>query len=114
MKNKVHVKKGDQVLVLSGKDRGKKGKILSVLPSVMRVLVEGVNMSTKHKKPKNRTQQGGIIHQEAPISSSNVMLICSKCEKPTKVSKQILNNGDKVRVCKKCDETIDVIKEVAK
>ena len=106
---KVHVKKEDTVLVLSGKDRGKKGKVLSVNPSTNQVLVEGVNMATKHKKPTGKYQQGGIIHQEAPIDGSNVMLICDKCGKPTKVAKTILDNGQKSRSCKHCNEIIDVV-----
>jgi len=112
--NKVHVKKGDTVIVLNGKDVSKKGKVLAVYPENSRVLVEGVNMSTKHKKPRSQTQQGGIIHQESPIHSSNVMLVCPRCGKPTKVGKKILETGDKDRVCKKCNETIDNIKEVKK
>lgn len=111
MANKVHVKKGDTVIVLSGKDRGKKGKVLGVNADKMSVLVEGVNMITKHAKPRGRYQQGGLIKQEAPINSSNVMLLCERCGKPTKVGKDILDNGQKVRTCKRCDETIDVIKE---
>ncbi len=109
MANKVHVKKEDTVLVLTGKDKGKKGKVLSVNPSTYQVIVEGVNMSTKHKKPRGRYQQGGIIHQESPVNSSNVMLVCDKCGKPTKVAKKVLDNGQKVRSCKHCDEIIDVI-----
>ena len=109
MANKVHVKKEDTVLVLTGKDKGKKGKVLSVNPSTNQVLVEGVNMSTKHKKPRGRYQQGGIIHQESAVNGSNVMLVCDKCGKPTKVAKKILDNGQKIRSCKKCDEIIDVI-----
>ncbi|MDF2984850.1 MAG: ribosomal protein bacterial/organelle [Eubacterium sp.] len=109
MANKVHVKKEDTVLVLSGKDKGKKGKVLSVNPSTNQVLVEGVNMSTKHKKPRGRYQQGGIIHQESAVNGSNVMLVCDKCGKPTKVAKKILDNGQKVRSCKHCNEIIDVI-----
>lgn len=115
MANKIHVKKGDTVIVLSGKDRSdltkKKGKILEVIPDKNMVLVEGVNMTTKHRKPRNRYQQGGLIHQEAPINSSNVMLVCDKCKSPTKVGKKILANGDKARVCKKCGSEIDIIKE---
>lgn len=106
MANKVHVKKGDTVIVLNGKDRGKKGKILSVEQKEAMVLVEGVNMSTKHVKPKNRYQQGGIIHQESPINSAKVMLVCEKCGKPTKVGKRILASGEKVRECKKCNEIL--------
>lgn len=109
MANKVHVKKGDMVLVLSGKDRGKKGKILSVAPGDNTVVVEGVNMSTKHKKPRGRYQQGGIVHQESPINSSKVMLVCEKCKSPTRVSRQIMENGQKARVCKKCNDVIDFI-----
>lgn len=114
MANKVHVKKGDTVLVLSGEDKGKKGKVLRVLPSSGRVIVEGVNMVKKHVKPRSVNQQGGIINQEAPISSSKVMLICSKCKQPTKVGKLILEDGQKARVCKKCKEIIDMVKEAEK
>lgn len=114
MNNKVHVKKGDMVYVLSGKDKGKKGKVLDVNPSDMMVLVEGVNMSTKHKKPRNRYQQGGIIHQESPVNSSKVMVVCDKCGKPTKVGKSLLENGQKSRICKKCNEIIDVVSEAKK
>jgi large subunit ribosomal protein L24 len=109
--NKVHVKTGDNVYVLSGKDKGKKGKVLHVDPQDMTVIVEGVNMSTKHKKPRGRYQQGGIIHQESPISSSKVMLICSRCKTPTKVGKVVREDGQKDRVCKKCGEIIDTQKE---
>lgn len=111
MQNKVHVKKGDTVYVLSGKDVGKKGKVLEVIPDKMMIMVEGVNMSTKHKKPKSRMQAGGIVHQESPISSSKVMLICDKCKAPAKIGKKLLDSGEKIRFCKKCGEMIDVIKE---
>jgi large subunit ribosomal protein L24 len=107
--DKVHVKKDDTVLVLSGKDRGKKGKVLSVNPSSNQVVVEGVNIATKHKKPRGRYQQGGIIHQEGFVNGSNVMVVCNKCGRPTKVSRKILENGQKARVCKKCDEIIDIV-----
>ena len=112
-KVKVHVKKGDTVYILSGKDKGKKGKVLGVNPGTKEggsmVLVEGVNMSTKHKKPRNRYQQGGLIHQESAINSSKVMLVCERCKAPTKVSRKVLENGQKARICKKCNEIIDVI-----
>lgn len=111
MANKVHVKKGDTVLVLSGKDSGKKGKVLGVNTGDMKVLVEGVNMVTKHVKPKGKYQQGGLVHQEGAIHSAKVMLICERCGKPTKVAKNIQENGEKTRTCKKCNEVIDVIKE---
>ena len=111
MANKVHVKTGDTVLVLSGKNKDKKGKILKVLPKEQKVVVEGVNIIKKHQKPRNNYQQGGIVKKEGAINSSKVMLICPRCNKPTKVAKEILDNGQKSRVCKKCKEIIDVIKE---
>ena len=111
MKSKVHVKKGDTVFVLSGKDSGKKGKVLRVIPDDSMVLIEGVNMTTKHLKPKGRYQQGGIIHQESPINSAKVMLVCTRCGKPTKAGKSVLDSGEKIRICKKCGEEISVIKE---
>lgn len=107
---KVHVKKDDNVFVLTGKDAGVTGKVLKVLPEDGRVIVEGVNMSVKHKKPRGRNQQGGIINQESAISGSNVMLVCSKCKRPSKTGSRI-ENGAKVRFCKACGETIDVVRE---
>lgn len=111
MANKVHVKTGDTVYILSGKDKGKKGKVLAVNPTDMTVIVEGVNMSKKHRKPRGRHQEGGIITQESPISSSKVMLVCGRCRKPAKIGKIVRENGQKDRVCKKCGEIIDTQKE---
>ncbi len=111
MKNKLHVKKDDIVYILSGKDEGKKGKVLTVNADKRMVIVEGVNMATKHIKPKNQYQQGGRIHQETPIYADKVMLVCDKCGKGTRVGKKILESGQKARVCKKCGEVIDIIKE---
>ncbi|NLG87705.1 MAG: 50S ribosomal protein L24 [Clostridiaceae bacterium] len=111
MKNKLHVKKGDNVYVLSGKDRGKKGKVLDVIPSKRMVIVEGINMVTRHVKPRNQYQQGGLVNQEAPIYVDKVMLVCDKCGAPTKVGKKYLENGSKARVCKKCGEIIDIVKD---
>jgi large subunit ribosomal protein L24 len=106
---KIHVKKNDSVFVLSGKDAGKTGKILDVFPGVSRVVVEGVNIISRHTKPKGRYQQGGIIKREAPLHSSNVMLVCPKCDRPTRVGHSVQENGDKARVCKKCGAVIDII-----
>lgn len=108
---KAHVKKGDMVYILNGKDAGKKGKVLDVDLSGHKVLVEGVNVITKHVKPnpKKGFEQGGIIHQEAPIYLDKVMFICRSCGKPTKIGKRIMDNGSKARVCKKCGEVIDII-----
>ena len=105
---KLHVKKGDNVYVLAGKNKGRRGRILKVFPETSRVLIESVNIVVKHQKPR-QTNPGGIVRQEAPIHSSNVMLICEKCRTPTKVGKKTLENGEKVRMCKKCNEIIDTI-----
>lgn len=104
---KVHVKKGDIVTVISGKDKGKKGKVIRVFPKEGKAIVEGVNMATKHKKPSAKVPQGGIIHQELPIYISKLMPICSKCQSATRVGHSVLADGTKVRVCKKCGEVLD-------
>ncbi len=103
----MHVKKGDMVVVISGKDKGKKGKVLTAIPKQNRVIVEGVNMLTKHKKPSAKVQQGGIIHQEGSIDVSNVMLFCNKDKQGVRVGYKALENGNKVRVCTKCGEVLD-------
>lgn len=104
---KLHVKKGDTVVVISGKDKGKKAKVLVGLPKDGKVIVEGVNMNTKHKKPSQKVQQGGIIHQESPIFASKVMLWCDKCKKGVRAGKRILQDGTKVRYCKSCGDMLD-------
>lgn len=101
------IKRGDFVQVIKGKDRGKKGRVLKVFPKEGRVLVEGINFVKKHVRPKKIDQQGGIIQMEAPISISNVMLFCLKCSKPTRVGIKFLEDGSKVRYCKKCGEIIE-------
>lgn len=103
----MHIKKGDTVVVVSGEDKGKKGKVLSAFPKENRVIVEGVNMLTKHKKPTAKLQQGGIIHQEGPIEASKVMLYCDKDKMGVRAGYKILDNGEKVRICKKCGEVLD-------
>ncbi|MCL2741072.1 MAG: 50S ribosomal protein L24 [Oscillospiraceae bacterium] len=108
-RKRTHVKKGDTVFVLTGKDRGKKGKVLKSIPSEMRVIVEGVNMVTKHKRPTGRGQQGGIIHQEASVDSSNVMLCCPKCGAGTRIGMEVTDTGRKYRKCKKCGDVIDIV-----
>ncbi len=101
------VKSKDTVVVISGKDKGKQGQVISVRPADGKVAVEGVAMVTKHQKAAAQGQQGGIIHKEAFIDASNVMLVCKKCGKATRVGKKILDDGKKVRVCKKCGAQID-------
>ena len=95
------IKKDDKVIVLSGKDKGKQGKVLSADPKAMKVVVEGVNVATKHQKPMKQGQDGGIIKVETPIYVSKVQLVCPKCGKGTRVGHKIAD-GKKVRVCKKC------------
>ena len=92
---KLHVRKGDRVSILSGKDRGKKGKILRTFPSKNQVLVEGINIVKKHARPTQKVPQGGIREIEAPINSSKVMLICPSCQQPTRIFRRILPDGKK-------------------
>lgn len=105
--NKLHVKKDDTVIVITGKDKGKKGRVLAAYPRENRVLVEGVNMMKKHAKPSPSNPQGGILTQEAPIHVSNVMLVDPKSGKPTRVGYKVLENGQKVRIAKKSGEVIE-------
>ena len=104
--NTLNVKKGDTVIVLSGKDKGKKGKVLSTQPAAGKVVVEGVNFATKHVKPRRQGDPSGIMKQETPIRACKVMRVCPKCEKPTRPAHKLLADGKKVRVCKKCGAEI--------
>jgi large subunit ribosomal protein L24 len=101
------IRKGDEVLVTRGDDRGKKGRVHRSIPEERRVLVEGVNMGKRHKKPRGNIRQAGIIESESPIHVSKVKLVCSKCHQPTRVASRVLQGGAKVRVCRKCSEVID-------
>ena len=112
--NNLNVKKGDTVVVISGKDKGKKGKIMVAQPDDERVVVQGAAMVTRHIKPRKQGQPGGRIEKEGPIHASNVMLVCPKCDKPTRIAhklKEVEISGEKkqksVRVCKKCGKVID-------
>ncbi|MEW5783713.1 MAG: 50S ribosomal protein L24 [Bacillota bacterium] len=104
---KMTVRRGDKVLVLAGKDKGKKGKIISAMPAEGRVKVEGVNMIKKHAKPTPKIPQGGIREMEGALAASKVMVICPACSKPTRVAKKVLGDGRRVRSCKKCGESLD-------
>ena len=103
---KVHVRKGDTVVVVSGKNEGKKGKVLEVIPTRGRIIVEGVNVVKRHSRPTRSLPQGGILEKEAPIHSSNAMLYCNKCNKPTRIMKNTRDNGVKERVCRHCGEVL--------
>ena len=103
---KLHVKKGDTVVVLSGKDKGKQGKIISAMPKVGKVIVEGVNKVKRHSKPSLKVPQGGIITKEMPLHACKVQLVCPACNKPTRIGHKDVN-GKNSRVCKKCGEVIE-------
>ena len=104
---KLHVKAKDQVIVIAGKDKGKKGAITAAFPKTGKVIVEGVNLVTKHQKPRGQGMPGGIVHKEAAIDASNVMLVCQKCGKPAHFGWKVNADGTKTRICKKCHEQID-------
>ncbi|HZK33863.1 MAG TPA: 50S ribosomal protein L24 [Bacillota bacterium] len=102
---KLHVKKGDTVEIISGKDKGKRGVVLIAAPKAGKIVVEGVNMQTIHQKPRGAGQQGGIINKEGAINAAKAMLVCKGCKLTTRISRKIEDDGTKVRVCKKCEET---------
>ena len=103
--NNVHVKRDDNVVILSGRDKGKQGKVLQVSPSEQKVIVEGCNIVSKHMKSRRMGDPGGIIKAESPIYACKVQLVCPKCKKPTRVGHKIAENGSKERLCKKCGAT---------
>ena len=101
------IKKNDTAIVIAGDEKGKKGRVLSIDPGNGTLLLESINMIKKHMKPSKKYSQGGIIDKEAPIQRSNVMLVCPKCDNPTRIGNSILENGKKIRSCKKCGEVIE-------
>lgn len=107
IKDSIQIKKDDKVKILSGKDKGKIGKVMKVNRKKNRLLVENINIVKRHSKPNARNRQGGILESEAPIHWSNVMLMCTKCIEPVRVKHKVLDDGKKVRVCRKCNEIID-------
>ncbi len=104
--NNVHVKTGDTVIVLSGKDKGRKGKVLAVSPKEGKVIVEKINMVTKHIKPRRMGETGGIVEAEGAMYASKVQVVCPRCNKPTRVGHKIYEDGSKERICKKCGEAL--------
>jgi large subunit ribosomal protein L24 len=101
------IRKDDTVIVIAGKDRGKKGKVRRAFPNEDRVIVEGLNMIKRHSRAGRAARQAGIIELEAPIHISNVMLLCDKCGKPTRIGFRFLTDGKRVRICNSCREVID-------
>ena len=102
----MNVKKGDTVIVLSGKDKGKQGKVLGTVPSEAKVVVEGINMVTCHVKPRKQGETGGIVEREGAVRACKVMKVCPKCNKPTRPAHKFAENGAKLVVCKHCGETL--------
>ena len=107
MRAKTHLKINDQVEVIAGKDKGRVGKVIKVNATDGKAIVEKINMIKRHTKPSQMNQQGGIIEKEAPLDASNLMVICPKCSKTSRVGKKILEDGSKVRICKKCNESLE-------
>lgn len=106
MINKIHVKTGDTVMVISGREKGKKGKVLAVSPKEGKLIIEGVNMVSKHVKPRQMGQQGGIIKAEGAMYACKVQVVCPHCNKATRVGHKVSDEGSKQRVCKRCGETL--------
>ncbi len=103
--NKLHVRKDDTVVILSGKDKGKKGKVLETSPKEQKLIVEGINMVTKHVKPRRQGEAGGIVKAEGAFYACKAMVVCPSCGKATRVAHKVLADGTKTRVCKKCNAT---------
>ena len=106
MSNKLHIKTGDKVVVLSGTEKGKTGKVLAVSPKEGKVIIEKVNLVSKHVKPRRMGDQGGIVEAEGAMYASKVQIVCPHCGKPTRVGHRILDDGSRERVCKKCGEAL--------
>ena len=102
------IRKNDNVVVVTGKDRGKRGRVLKVVPEKNRLVVEGVNIIKRHTKANPQRQiKGGLVEREAPLHASNVQLVCPECGKPTRIGRRVLGDGRKVRVCRKCEGVVD-------
>ena len=102
----MYLKKNDAVQIITGKDRGKKGKVLQTFPSINKVVVEGMNMMAKNVRPKKQGQKGQVVRYNAPVDASNVLLFCGKCNKPVRVGLTKTADGKKIRICRKCKQNI--------
>ncbi len=103
----LNIKREDTVVVISGKEKGRNGRVIRILPKKERVIIEKINIIKRHMKPSKTYSQGGIIEKEGTLHISNIMLLCPRCNKPTRIGNLILESGKKVRTCKKCKEVID-------
>ena len=102
------IRKNDNVVVITGRDRGKRGRVLQLVPAKNRLIVEGVNIVKRHTRPNPRQNvKGGIVEREAPLHASNVQIVCPECGAPTRIGKSLLGDGRKVRICRKCDGVVD-------
>jgi len=104
---KTNLRKGDSVRIITGKEKGKEGKILQVLKESNKVLVEQLNLIKKHTKPNAKYPKGGIVDREGALQISNVMILCRKCDKPSRIAAKLLDDGEKIRVCRRCGEVLD-------
>jgi len=105
--SRFHIKKNDLVMVIHGREKGKSGRVLRVLPEKEKVLIEKINFVKRHSRPHGQQRRGGIIEKEAPLHISNVMLLCEKCNKPVRIGHRVVEGGKKVRACRKCGEIFD-------
>ena len=103
----MQIRKNDSVMVIGGKERGKTGKVLRVLPDNDTVIIERLNIVKRHSKPRGPQQAGGIVEKEAPIHASNVMFMCDKCNAPVRIGHKLLTDGSKIRICRRCHEAVD-------
>jgi large subunit ribosomal protein L24 len=106
-KKKTHVKKNDLVMVVKGREKGKSGRVLKVIPEKERIIVEKINFIKRHTRPHGQQKRGGILEKEAPLHASNVMLLCEKCNKPVRIGRRMMEGDKKVRTCRKCGEAFD-------
>lgn len=104
---KCKIRKNDQVMIMKGKEQGKTGRVIRVIPGKGHVLIEKLNLVKRHTKPSAKYKQGGIIEKEAPLAISNIMLLCDKCKGPVRVGRKVLEDGKRVRLCKKCGEVFE-------
>jgi len=105
--SRFHIKKNDLVMVVHGREKGKSGRVLRVLPEKEKILIEKINFVKRHSRPHGQQRRGGIIEKEAPLHISNVMLLCEKCNKPVRIGHRVVEGGKKVRACRKCGEIFD-------
>jgi len=103
----VEIRKNDSVMVITGKERGKTGKVLRVLPDKDAIIIERINLVKRHSKPRGPQQPGGIVEKEASIRASNLMIMCDKCNAPVRMGRKILADGKKIRICRRCGEALD-------